>query len=154
MHGIARGHFVSTPLEYAFDHEVSSLPHVIWRLFRQHRFGFAASILAWSTWSRRSGLATIDGTVRYSKVQVRALSAYSHSMASVLLPRHSSCVQFSASAQNACRQVTPCRVSSALIFVFVPKGAAGRLWKLDIDENARFETQMPFCVQAASCNRK
>lgn len=80
MHGIARGHFISTPLEYAFDHEVSSLSYVIWRLFRQHRFGFAASILAWSTWSRRSGLAAIGGTVRYSKVQVGALSAYSHSL--------------------------------------------------------------------------
>ena len=80
MRRIARGHFVSTPLEYAFDHEVSSLPYVIWRLFRQHRFGFAASILAWSTWSRRSGLATIGGTVRYSKVQFKALSAYFHSV--------------------------------------------------------------------------
>ena len=83
MHGIARGHFVSTPLEYAFDHEVSSLSYVIWRLFRQHRFGFAASILAWSTWSRRSGLAAIGGTVWYSKVQVRTLSAYSHSFTHV-----------------------------------------------------------------------
>ena len=82
MHGIARGHFVSAPLEYAFDHEVDSLPYVIWRLFRQHRFGFAASILAWSTWSRRSGLAAIGGTVRHSKVQVRTLSAYSHSVTS------------------------------------------------------------------------
>ena len=80
MRGIARGHFVSTPLEYAFDHEVSSLSYIIWRLFRQHRFGFAASILAWPTWSRRSGLAAIGGTVWYSKVLVRALSAYSHSI--------------------------------------------------------------------------
>ncbi|RHA20452.1 hypothetical protein DW943_06190 [Collinsella sp. AM44-11] len=37
---------------------------------------------------------------------------------------------------------------------FVPKGAAGRLCKLNIAENARFETQSPFCPQAASCNRK
>ena len=29
MHGIARGHSVSAPLEYAFDHEVGSLPYVI-----------------------------------------------------------------------------------------------------------------------------
>ena len=142
MHGIARGHFVSTPLEYAFDHEVSSLPYVIWRLFRQHRFGFAASILAWSTWSRRSGLAAIGGTVRYSKVQVRSLSAYSHSMALVLLPGHSSCTQFSVPSRVECRQVTPCRVSSAsgtkagttsktffklraLSFCFCPKGRGG-----------------------------
>ena len=114
MHGIARGHFVSTPLEYAFDHEVSSLSYIIWRLFRQHRFGFAASILAWSTWSRRSGLAAIGGTVWYSKVLVRALSAYFHSMASVLPSRHSSCTQFSAPPRAECRQVTPRRVSSAL----------------------------------------
>ena len=113
MHGIARGHFVSTPLEYAFDHEVSSLSYVIWRLFRQHRFGFAASILAWSTWSRRSGLATIGGTVRHSKVQVKALSAYFHSMASVLPSRHSSCAQFSVSPRAECLQVTPRRISSA-----------------------------------------
>ena len=39
-------------------------------------------------------------------------------------------------------------------FVFVPKCAAGRLWRLDGAENARFETQPPFCPQAASCNRK
>lgn len=38
-------------------------------------------------------------------------------------------------------------------FVFVPKGAAGRLCKLNIAENARFETQSPFCPQAASYNR-
>ena len=142
MHGIARGHFVSTPLEYAFDHEVSSLSYIVWRLFRQHRFGFAASILAWSTWSRRSGLAAIGGTVRYSKVQVRALSVYSHSMASVLAFRHSSCTQFSVPSRAECRQVTPCRVSSALgtkagttlktffklralSFCFCPKGRGG-----------------------------
>ena len=142
MHGIARGNFVSTPLEYAFDHEVSSLPYVIWRLFRQHRFGFAASILAWSTWLRRSGLAAIDGTVRHSKVQVEALSAYSHSMASVLPSRHSSCIQFSVPSRIECRQVTPCRASSAsgtkagttsktffklsgLSFCFCPKGRGG-----------------------------
>ena len=113
MRGIARGHFVSTPLEYAFDHEVSSLSYIIWRLFRQHRFGFAASILAWSTWSRRSGLAAIGGTVRHSKMQVRALSAYSHSTASVLPSRHSSCIQFSVPSRIECRQVTPCRASSA-----------------------------------------
>ena len=154
MRGIARGHFVSTPLEYAFDHEVSSLSYIIWRLFRQHRFGFAASILAWPTWSRRSGLAAIGGTVWYSKVLVRALSAYSHSIVAVLPSRHSSCAQFSVPSRVECRQVTPCRVSSALIFVFVPKGAAGRLWKLDIDENARFETQPLFSAQATSFNRK
>ena len=158
-------------LEYAFDHEVSSLSYVIWRLFRQHRFGFAASILAWSTWSRRSGLAAIGGTVRYSKVQFKALSAYFHSMASALLPRHPSCTQSSASARNACRRVTRRRVSSAsgteagtaskthlklraLSFRFVPKGTADGLCRLDSAENARFEAHSPFSAQAASCNRK
>lgn len=38
----------------------------------------------------------------------------SHSMASVLPPRHSSCAQFSLPTRTECRQVTPCRVSSAL----------------------------------------
>ena len=84
----------------------------------------------------------------------RSLSAYSHSMALVLPSSHSSCTQFSVPSRAECRQVTPCRVSSALIFVFVPKGAAGRLWRLDIDENARFETQPSFRAQAASNNHK
>ena len=44
--------------------------------------------------------------------------------------------------------------SGLCFFVFVPKGAAGRLWKLDSAENARFETQPPFSLQATSCNRK
>ena len=38
---------------------------------------------------------------------------YSHSIASVLPSRHSSCAQFSASTRNACRRMTRCRVSSA-----------------------------------------
>ena len=155
MHGIARGHFVSTPLEYAFDHEVNSLPYVIWRLFWQHRFSFAAGIHAWSAWFRRSGLAAIGGTVRYSKVQVRTLSAYSHSMASVLPSRHSSCAQFSVPSRDECRQVTPCRVSSALetkagtisktffklsvlSFCFCPKGRSGPPLE------ARFRRKRPF----------
>ena len=82
---------------------------------------------------------------------------YPHSMASVLPSRHSGCIQFSVPSRIECRQVTPCRVSSAsgtkvgttpktifelraLSFVFVPKGAAGCLWRLDSAENARFET--------------
>ena len=99
------------------------------------------------------------------------LNPHSHSMASVLTSRHSNCIQFSVPSRIECRQVTPCRASSAsgskigttsktffklrvLVFVFVPKGAAGRLWRLDSAENARFETQAPFCLLAASCNRK
>ena len=39
---------------------------------------------------------------------------YSHSMASVLAFRHSSCTQFSVPPRAEYRQVTPCRVSSAL----------------------------------------
>ena len=50
-------------------------------------------------------------------VQVRVLKtldiSYSHSMASVLTSRHSSCTQFSVPSRAECRQVTPCRVSSA-----------------------------------------
>ena len=91
--------------------------------------------------------------------------------ATVLPPRHSSCTQFSMPSRAECRQVTPCRVSSAsetragttskthfklraLSFCFVSKGAAGRLWRLDSTENTRFETQPPFSTQAACCNRK
>lgn len=40
-------------------------------------------------------------------------NGHSHSMASVLSSRHSSCTQFSASTRNACRRMTRCRVSSA-----------------------------------------
>ena len=75
--------------------------------------------------------------------QVRGLQSpnvdYSHSMASVLPSRHSSCTQFSALSRAECRQVTPCHVSSAsgtkvgttsktflklraLSFCFCPKG--------------------------------
>lgn len=39
-------------------------------------------------------------------------------------------------------------------FCFVPKSAAGRLRRLDSAENARFETQPTFSVQAASYNRR
>lgn len=38
---------------------------------------------------------------------------YFNSMASVLTSRHSSCTQFSVPSRIECRQVTPCRVSSA-----------------------------------------
>lgn len=38
---------------------------------------------------------------------------YSHSMALYLSSRHSSCTQFSVPSRDECRQVTPCRVSSA-----------------------------------------
>ena len=41
------------------------------------------------------------------------LSRYSHSMALFLSSRHSSCTQFSVPSRDECRQVTPCRVSSA-----------------------------------------
>lgn len=64
---------------------------------------------------------------------------YSHSVAAFLLSRHSSCAQFSVPSQAECRQVAPCRVSSApgtkagttsktffklrtLSFCFCPKG--------------------------------
>ena len=40
-------------------------------------------------------------------------SCYSRSMTSVLPFRHSSCAQFSVPSRAECRQVTPCRVSSA-----------------------------------------
>ena len=38
---------------------------------------------------------------------------HSHSMALFLSSRHSSCTQFSVPSRDECRQVTPCRVSSA-----------------------------------------
>lgn len=79
-------------------------------------------------------------------VQVRGSETlninYSHSMASILPSRHSSCTQFSVPSRAKCRQVTPCRASSAsgtkagtasntffklrtLIFCFCPKERSG-----------------------------
>ena len=43
----------------------------------------------------------------------RGVVPYSHSVASVLPSRHSSCIQFSVPSRIECRQVTPCRASSA-----------------------------------------
>lgn len=54
-----------------------------------------------------------DGTRRHQNASSEASSRYSHSMASVLTSRHSSCAQFSVPSRAECRQVTPCRVSSA-----------------------------------------
>ena len=88
-------------------------------------------------------------------------SVYSHSMASVLSSRHSSCTQFSASTRNACRRMTRCRVSSAsgtkvgttsktffklraLSFCFCPKGASGR------DSDARLGGIAPFWNSTAA----
>lgn len=68
--------------------------------------------------------------------------SYSHSMAAVLMSRHSSCIQFSVPSRIECRQVTPCRASSAsgtkvgttsntffelraLSFYFCPKECSG-----------------------------
>ena len=85
-------------------------------------------------------------TLRYSAdgetTPQNSLSGYSHSMASVLAFRHSSCTQFSVPPRAEYRQVTPCRVSSALgtkagttlktffklralSFCFCPKGRGG-----------------------------
>ena len=56
-------------------------------------------------------------TLRYSAdgetTPQNSLSGYSHSMVIVLPPRHSSCAWFSVPSRAECRQVTPCRVSSA-----------------------------------------
>ena len=56
-------------------------------------------------------------TLRYSAdgetTPQNSLSGYSHSMASILAFRHSSCAWFSVPSRAECRQVTPCRVSSA-----------------------------------------
>lgn len=118
---------------------------------------------------RTEGSCTKVPRLRSNDEDTPLFQIHSHSMASVLPSRHSSCLQFSAPSRAECRQVTPCRVSSASgtkvgttffklralsFFVFVPKRAADRLWKLDSAENARFETQPSRILQAASCNRK
>ena len=115
--------------------------------------------------------ATLCGTQRMEIRRFKKPFGYSYSVASILTSRHSSCIQFSVPTRAECRQVSPCRVSSALgtkagtasktffklralSFCFVPKCAAGHLWRLDSAENARFETQPSFSLKAASRNRK
>ena len=100
------------------------------------------------------------GTRQYQNASSEASFRYSHSMASVLTFRHSSCTQFSVPPRAEYRQVTPCRVSSALgtkswdnfkthfklsalSFLFCPKGHCGASFVLGSAENARFETQPP-----------
>ena len=99
------------------------------------------------------------GSERWYYTYIRTCVRYSHSMASVLPSRHSSCTQFSVPSRAKCRQVTPCRVSSAsgtkvgttsktffklrALSFFVPKRAAGRLWKLDSAGNARLKLNRP-----------
>lgn len=117
--------------------------------------------------------ATLCGTQRMEIRCFKKPFGYSHSVASILTSRHSSCIQFSVPSRAECRQVTQCRVSSAsgtksgttsntyfklrVLSFFVPRDTASRLWSLDSAEdaeNARFETQPPSSLQAASCNRK
>ena len=82
-------------------------------------------------------------------------SRYSHSVVAFLLPRHSSCAQYSLPSRAECRQVTPCRASSAsgtkagitsktifklraLSFCFCPKAHSGQ--RLE----ARYRRKRPF----------
>ena len=88
-----------------------------------------------------AGAASIETApaIWYYSIISNVCSSYSHSMASVLPSRHSSCIQFSVPSRIECRQVTPCRASSAsgtkagitsktifklrtLSFCFCPKG--------------------------------
>ena len=55
---------------------------------------------------------SFDPSVRVRVLKTLDIS-YSHSMALFLSSRHSSCTQFSVQSRDECRQVTPCRVSSA-----------------------------------------
>ena len=62
-----------------------------------------------------AGAASIETApaIWYDSIISNVCSSYSHSMASVLPSRHSSCIQFSVPSRIECRQVTPCRASSA-----------------------------------------
>lgn len=83
--------------------------------------------------------ATLCGTQRMEIRCFKKPFGYSHSVASILTSRHSSCIHFSVPSRAECRQVSLCRVSSALgtkagttsntyfklrvlIFYFCPKG--------------------------------
>ena len=62
---------------------------------------------------RTEGSCTKVPRLRSNDEDTPLFQIHSHSMASVLPSRHSSCLQFSAPSRAECRQVTPCRVSSA-----------------------------------------
>ena len=87
--------------------------------------------------------ATLCGAQRMEIRCFKKPFGYSHSVVMVLPSRHSSCIQFSTSLRNACRQMTRRRVSAAsetkagttsktffklrgLNFCFCPKGASSR----------------------------
>ena len=96
------------PLAHAIRHQLASVPTQKRRLDYRINSPPALAALPWPSYETK-----LSSTVRHSKVQVKALSAYSRSMASVLSSRHSSCTQSSAAGRGKCCQVTPCRVSSA-----------------------------------------
>ena len=58
--------------------------------------------------------ATLCGTQRMEIRRFKKPFGYSHSVAAFLPSRHSSCAQFSVPSRAECRQVSLCRVSSAL----------------------------------------
>ena len=62
---------------------------------------------------RTEGSCTKVPQLRSNDEDTPLFQIRSSSMASVLPSRHSSCTQFSAPSRAECRQVTPCRVSSA-----------------------------------------
>ena len=105
---------------------------VSFHLFSQVAVGFAFLPYA----------ATLCGTQRMEIRRFKKPFGYSYSVASILTSRHSSCIQFSVPSRIECRQVTPCRASSAsgakagttskthlklrpLSFIFCPKGRGG-----------------------------
>ena len=96
------------PLAHAIRHQLASVPTQKRRLDYRINSPPALAALPWPSYETK-----LSSTVRHSKVQVKALSAYSRSMASVLSSRHFSCTQSSAAGRGKCCQVTPCRVSSA-----------------------------------------
>ena len=99
--------------------------------------------------------ATLCGTQRMEIRRFKKPFGYSHSVAAFLPSRHSSCAQFSVPSRAECRQVTPCRVSSApgtkagttskthlklraLSLSFCPKGHGGQPLE------ARYRRKRPF----------
>ena len=110
-------------------------------------------------------------TARHLKVQVRTLSTYSHSSTLVCrgvipvapsfrrrhgrVPSNGAMSRFVGLGGKSRDNFKNSFQTQGLEFsFFVPKGVADSLRKLCSADNARFETQPPCNLQAASCNRK
>ena len=118
---------------------------------------------------RTEGSCTKVPRLRSNDEDTPLFQIHSHSMASVLPSRHSSCLQFSAPSRAECRQVTPCRVSSAsgtkvgttffqtqgFEFLFLSQSARRTAFGSSIaPKTPVLKLNRPVFCKPPSCNRK